>query len=144
MFQDSTQFYLKPQNMTSSHSYFFFYPPDQEVHKCPNKLASDKHALSLIPDRLKRSAPTSSLLNKSVCYRQTTNDNCGSNGRSLHVFQICLPKSQLFFSLIHEIKCAYYLLIWLFFTADTRTQWEFSEIPQRGPKAGGNHRSVEG
>lgn len=42
MFQDSTQFYLKPQNMTSSHSYFFFYPPDQKVHKCPNKLASDK------------------------------------------------------------------------------------------------------
>lgn len=59
-------------------------------------------------------------------------------------FQICLPKSQLLVFLIHEIRCAYYLLIWLFSTADTRTQSEFSEIPQRGPKAGGNNRSVEG
>lgn len=49
-------------------------PPDQETDKHINKLAGDKHTPSLIPDRWKGSAQISSLLNKTVCCRWTTND----------------------------------------------------------------------
>lgn len=64
--------------------FFFFFPPDQEIDKHINKLANDKHTPSLIPDRWKGSAPISSLLNKTVCCRWTTNGiNCISYRYSL-------------------------------------------------------------
>lgn len=157
MFQDSTQFYPKPHTMKSSHSYFFFFFFFFFCFFFP---------LSVFLTRRYTNVPTSWPVTNTpwVWYQTDWRDqpqlqafwiNLSATGKQQMTtvlamdvvsmfFQICLFKSRLLISLPHEIRCVHYLLIWLFSTADTRTQLEFCEIPQRAPKAGGNHRLVKG
>lgn len=98
MFQDSRQFhkkYILQQNPAMA-TFFFFCSPDQEIYKHINKLAGNKHTLSSIPDRRKRSAPIPSLSDKSICCRRTTNDLTALPTDTVSAFfQICLLRSWL-------------------------------------------------